>query len=256
MSQYPEPTSPSIASSTPSTAFAPTPEASGLSYAKDPTYCVVESDNQTVLDYSPISDGFSYSASQLTPSKASSVVQSDDDHSVTDYYAGKYPVFDVDIDSMIPDNSHLGALYSREMFEPFFSNIFAEENPSTTSIVEDYSWAESVGSVDPQLDFTVLPSFFSAIVGDRHTFDPMSMFAPSIPRSIISDVRHSDHISLANMDPPPAELQNYRESSHVLSPVTRLIPAWQFIYFYQRSYPKCPLCTRRPSSPRENPKYY
>ncbi|KAF8893927.1 fungal-specific transcription factor domain-containing protein [Infundibulicybe gibba] len=188
-------------SATPSAAFAPAPE-SKTSFTTHP-YIRDLTDHipQAITHASPI---HAYAQDGNSPLY-------DKKNGGSEFYSS--PTSDLetvnDAEGVSPVNSHLSSAYSSDMFEPFFSNIFSHPSPSTSSMNEDFSWAEGLnlrpGSPD-ELPFTMGPGPASKSLNDVTIQLPEALPDPSVLQPALSHMRLEGP---AAIEPPAAELQHY-----------------------------------------------
>ncbi|KAF8070356.1 fungal-specific transcription factor domain-containing protein [Lyophyllum atratum] len=228
--QKPPPTtaytdSSSESSTSPSTRFVSTPEATPL--YDNSTFRIQEAEEYPQTSNEEISShldplsrfGFlSSSVSMPSFSKAETfaIEQFPTSASAEELYPSANPsdadtTNDAD-DRLVPVNSHLSSVYVSDMFEPFFSNVFSPSPSMPFS--EDFSWAglaSSSSNIFPLVSQTALLQP-PAIEGydNGESFDSMQetlqAFASPPARLAISDIRHC---SSNDMDPPEPELQHY-----------------------------------------------
>lgn len=208
----PEPTSPSSSSTTPSSAFAPTPEASH-SYYNGPLR-IHDSEDNTHANYSILPHFATVGRKSISPAHYRDPKLDFYSSSSSDLDAG------ADSDQLVPVNSHLSSAYASDMFEPFFSTIFSQPPLPTTSITDvlitEDVWTENGRSGSPE-EFP-----FNAQSGNdaRARASPLNggqgfleMLGPPRIEPASNNVRPSSAaLELSRGDPPPAELEHYRES--------------------------------------------
>ncbi|TRM69260.1 fungal-specific transcription factor domain-containing protein [Schizophyllum amplum] len=87
-----------------------------------------------------------------------------------------------------PTHSHLASMYSGDMFQPFFSNVFSDSPPGGQSSVEDPSLGTDAG-------LHLIPSM-SSTGGELHGSVALLSFGPSL-RPEVSDMRSAPHHELS-----------------------------------------------------------
>ncbi|KAL0956223.1 hypothetical protein HGRIS_002379 [Hohenbuehelia grisea] len=164
--------SPSTSISTPSTTFAPTPETNYSQFIGLGAPRVFETDEQ-------LSDFSAFHTSLRLTTPELSTKPPDSRHS-PDFFSSVTSDSATDVESLGPVHSHLSSMYSSDMFEPFFSTLFAQSSssPPNNTLGDDFPWRRS-GSPE-EFPFAIKPSDTFTPSASEPILDP-SVFGAAFP---------------------------------------------------------------------------
>jgi hypothetical protein len=199
---------------TPSNMYIPAPEASN-SYSNGPFH-ILEQDEamSSSMSMPSFSDAKSFPSSIFNASSSMADLYSSAASDVTTTHESEH----------LPVHSHLSSVYTSDMFEPFFSNIFSQP-PPTLPITDDYTtgWAEIGLRTGSPEDVPFAGATPPRAMPNSGSFEGAQGFEAALPeaqaftssptlRAAQNDAQLSPISEGANIGPNGPELQHYRAS--------------------------------------------